>query len=227
MPIISNLCTAMEYIRLGIADDHPVLIEGFRSLFKDPRNGIELVLAASNGRDLLNALEGVEADVVLLDLNMRGGHGLDILPDLRELYPELRVVIFTMYENPKFIKFAFKLGAMGYILKIAGLDEVITGVRSVMRGEVFISNGLSVYPGTHNHSSPFGDEFLLTHSLTKREMEILLLIAQAKSNKEIAEELYISDQTVIVHRKNLMRKLNITNSAGLTKFVIEHNLLAT
>jgi len=216
----------MQLLRLAIADDHRVLIEGLKSLFGDPRYGCDVVLTAPNGAELLKGLARIHVDIVLLDLNMRGGNGLDYLPKIRETHESAKVIIFTMYDQAKFIKEAFRRGAEGYILKSGSFSDLVRGIQKVAEGQVFLSQGLSVYPGTNGESNEFEDEFLMLHSLTRREIEILSLIAKAKTNKEIADELFISDQTVSVHRKNLMRKLNISNSAGLMKFVVDHDLLA-
>jgi DNA-binding NarL/FixJ family response regulator len=216
----------MQLLRLAIADDHRVLIEGLKSLFSDPRYGCDIVLTASNGADLLKGLGRVHADIVLLDLNMRGGNGLDYLPKIRVAHENAKVIIFTMYDQSKFIKEAFRRGAEGYILKNSSFSDLVMGIQKVAEGQVFLSQGLSVFPGPNGEGNEFEDEFLMLHSLTRREIEILSLIAKAKTNKEIADELFISDQTVSVHRKNLMRKLNISNSAGLMKFVVDHDLLA-
>ena len=217
----------MKLIRLAIADDHRVLVEGLKALFIDPRYGCDVVLSAHNGADLLANLERIHVDVVLLDLNMPLVNGLECLPRIKVEYPQVKVIIFTMYHEPKFIKDAFRNGAEGYILKNTSFADLVLGIRNVVEGQVYISQGLTVFPGGNgNMVGHFNDEFLMLHSLTKRELEILIMIAQAKTNKEIAEELFISDQTVSVHRKNLMRKLNISNSAGLMKFVIDHDLLS-
>lgn len=216
----------MQLLRLAIADDHRVLIEGLKSLFSDPRYGCDVVLTASNGAELLKGLGRVHTDIVLLDLNMRGGNGLDYLPKIREAHESAKVIIFTMYDQSKFIKEAFRRGAEGYILKSSSFSDLVMGIQKVGEGQIFLSQGLSVFPGTNGEANEFEDQFLMLHSLTRREIEILSLIAKAKTNKEIADELFISDQTVSVHRKNLMRKLNISNSAGLMKFVVDHDLLA-
>jgi two-component system NarL family response regulator len=216
----------MEQIRLAIADDHRVLVEGLKSLFSDPRYGCSVILTAHNGEELLSGMQRVHVDIVLLDLNMRGGSGLDILPRIKSTFPGVRVVVFTMYDNARFIKEAFRLGAEGYVLKGGSFSDLVQGIQKVSEGIVFLSKGLSVYPGANGSGeNSYEDEFLMRYSLTRRELEILVLIARAKTNKEIADQLYISDQTVSVHRKNLMRKLNISNSTGLMKFVSDHNLL--
>jgi DNA-binding NarL/FixJ family response regulator len=222
-----SLMQNTQPIRLAIADDHQVLLEGLKSLFGDPRFGCTVVLSASNGQELCDGLSFIHADVVLLDLNMRGGGGLDYLPVIRQKFTHMKVIIFTMYDHPKFIKEAFRLGAEGYILKGTRFSDLVIGIQKVVDGQIYLSRGLSVYPGANGSEvNEFQDEFMMLHSLTKRELEILTLIAKAKTNREIAELLFISDQTVSVHRKNLMRKLNITNSAGLMKFVVDHDLLS-
>lgn len=217
----------MQLIRLAIADDHRVLVEGLKSLFADPRYGCDVVLTAHNGAELLQNLGRVHVDITLLDLNMRGGGGLEYLPRIKEHHSGVRVIIFTMYHHPKFIKEAFSKGAEGYILKDTAFADLVLGIRKVAEGQIFMSQGLSVFPGGNGSiANTFEDEFLMLHNLTRRELEILVMIAGAKTNKEIAEELFISDQTVSVHRKNLMRKLNISNSTGLMRFVVEHDLLS-
>jgi DNA-binding NarL/FixJ family response regulator len=217
----------MQMISLAIADDHRVLVEGLSELFRDSRHGCNVVLTASNGEELLVGLGRVQADMVLLDLNMRGGHGLAFLPKIREAFPALKVIIFTMYDQSKFIKEAFRQGAEGYILKDSSFSDLVKGIQQVFEGNVFLSRGLSVFPGINGDvTSEFEDEFLMLHNLTRRELEILTLIAKAKTTKEIADQLFISDQTVSVHRKNLMRKLNISTSAGLMKFVVDNDLLS-
>ncbi len=214
----------MQVLRIAIADDHQILLEGLKSVLSDPRHAITVTCTARNGAELLESLAQHPVDVVLLDLNMPGGNGLDCLPKIRETYPNVKVIIFTMYAHPRFIKQAFKHGAEGYILKDTRLDSLVDGIRKVSEGNIYLSEGLTVFPGTNGEDDGFEDPFLMYHSLTRREMEILSLIARAKSNKEIGEELFISDQTVSVHRKNLMRKLHVTNSAGLIKFFIDKDL---
>lgn len=218
----------MHTLRIAIADDHHVLVEGLKSLFSDPQHGFEVVLTAPNGDDLLRKLPAAAADLILLDLNMPGGDGMEFIPRIRQEYAAIKVIIFTMYDQPKFIKEAFRRGADGYILKSTRFQDILDGMRLVAEGQIFLSDGLTVFPGANGESEdPYGDSFLMLHSLTKRELEILTMIARAKSNKEIADELFISDQTVSVHRKNLMRKLRVSNSAGLLKFVADKDLLSS
>jgi DNA-binding NarL/FixJ family response regulator len=146
---------------------------------------------------------------------------------IREAHTDVKVVIFTMYDQPKFIKEAFRQGAEGYILKSTSLADLVDGVRRVKEGHVYLSNGLSVFPGGNGkHDNAFEDGFLMRHSLTRRELEVLELIVRAKSNKEIADQLFISDQTVSVHRKNLMRKLKVSSTAALVRFFVDQDMFS-
>ena len=216
----------MSRLRLAIADDHDVLVEGLKALFSNPDFGCDVVCTASDGAELMDQLAATPCDVVLLDLNMPGGGGMPRIAQIRERHPATRVVVFTMYDQSKFIKEAFKSGAEGYILKDSGFAELLHGLNRVWEGQIYLSEGLSVFPDTNGKAeNAYEDAFLMLHSLTKRELEILTLIARAKSNKEIAEQLYISDQTVSVHRKNLMRKLKVSSSAGLIKFFVNQEML--
>ena len=132
-----------------------------------------------------------------------------------------------MYDDAKFIKDVLnKFNGDGYFLKTNPFDELLDGIDAVMNDDIYLCSGLKVFPKDilNNGDKQFEDEFQLRHKLTPRETQILHMISLAKSNKEIADELFISDQTVMVHRKNIMRKLNLSNTAGLIKFALDHDL---
>jgi DNA-binding NarL/FixJ family response regulator len=132
-----------------------------------------------------------------------------------------------MYDDAKFIKEVMnKCNGDAYFLKTNPYTELLEAINIVMDGEIYLSAGLKVFPKDilQNGDGEYEDEFQLRHRLTPRETQILHMISMAKSNKEIAEELFISDQTVMVHRKNIMRKLNLSNTAGLIKFALDHDL---
>ena len=218
----------MSNIRIAIADDHALYAEALEMLLATTqRIAAKVEGVCGNGHELLEFLEQRNVDVVLLDLNMPGMGGLEALPIIKELYPRTRVIVVTMYEDAKFIKDVLnKHRGDAYFLKTNPFDELIDAIESVLKGDVFICSGLKVFPKgiLENGNKQFEDEFQLRHRLTPRETQILQMISSAKSNKEIADELYISDQTVMVHRKNIMRKLNLSNTAGLIKFALDHDL---
>jgi DNA-binding NarL/FixJ family response regulator len=219
----------MTKIRVAIADDHKVYAEALGTILEScPDPEIEVVTVAHTGNALLRALASRpdNHDIILLDLNMPDGDGLSVLPVIKKHYTDLRVLVLTMYDDAKFIKAVHACRGDGYFLKTNTYGELLTAIVRIMDGKPYFSAGLTVFPKDYegNGNDNFQDDFLLRHNLTKRELEVLALISHAKSNKEIADELFISDQTVMVHRKNIMRKLSVTNTAGLIKFALDQNL---
>ncbi len=218
----------MNKLRIAIADDHRLYTEALSELLsasKDP--AIEVVNVVRNGNALLEFLEEEVVDVILLDLNMPDSGGLDVLPRIKSEYPAIKVIVVTMYDHAKFIKEVLNTHrGDAYFLKTNGFIELLEAIRVVMRGEIYLSVGLKVFPKDfhENGNKQFEDEFQQRHRLTPRETQILKLISLAMTYKEIADQLYISDQTVMVHKKNIMRKLNMNNTAGLIKFALDHNL---
>jgi DNA-binding NarL/FixJ family response regulator len=218
----------MNNLRIALADDHLLYTEALTELLSasvDPV--IEVVGVARNGDALLDILEEQTVDLVLLDLNMPDSGGLDVLPTIKSEYPFIKVIVVTMYDNSKFIKEVLNTHrGDAYFLKTNGFLELLEAIRAVMRDEIYLSVGLKVFPKDfhENGDKQFEDEFQQRHRLTPRETQILKLISLAMTYKEIADRLYISDQTVMVHKKNIMRKLNMNNTAGLVKFALDHNL---
>ena len=218
----------MNRLRLAIADDHQLYAEALETMLRSSQEPqIDVVGTFHNGADLLDFMESNPLDVVLLDLNMPIVDGLTALPQIKSHYPRTRVVVVTMYDDAKFIKQVMnKFRGDAYFLKTNPFSELLEAISTVLQGDIFLSAGLKVFPKdiVDNGDQYYEDEFQLRHRLTPRETQILQMISLAKSNKEIAEELFISDQTVMVHRKNIMRKLNLSNTAGLIKFALDHDL---
>jgi len=224
----------MEHIRTIIADDHHLFITGLSSILKDSDlYEFDIVSLAHDGDELMEKLKLYNPDFLVLDLNMPGKDGLDVLKDIRKNNRELKILTLTMYDEPKIVKAAFKSGSDGYVLKNEGKEGLLKGVHEVMSGRTHLGVGVKLNEEliTSNGQvlarsvSPYEDRFIQKYNLTKREIEILRLITQALSNKEIAKELYISDQTVSVHRKNIMRKLGVSNTAGLIKLAYDNSLV--
>lgn len=224
-----------EIVKIIIADDHPIFIEGIKRVLKEPRGGMrfEVVGEAHTGKGLLQLVRKTEADLLLLDMNLPDIDGLEVLAHLwRNKHNPLKIITVTMYDEPKIVKAAFKARVDGYILKGNGVQELYDAIEEVMAGNTFMGAGVSITNGIGSRmrngnqaGSSFQDRFIKKYHLTKRELEVLGLISQALSNKEIAKELYISDQTVSVHRKNIMRKLGVSNTAGLIKVAYDNSLI--
>ena len=216
-------------VTILIADDHKLFVDTLVvALEQQSRIPVRIVGAVGNGEELLNRLTVVQPDIVLLDLNMPVLNGLEVIPIIRVNFPKLRILVVTKYSDPKFVRECLQVhNISGYVLKTSSLGELLDGLILVQQGQSYISKGLQLYPKDSDEDgeeSLFDETFLAKYNLTRRELEILGLIAQAKSNAEIADGLFISPQTVGAHRKNIMRKLNISTTAGLVRFAIENQL---
>lgn len=227
----------MQTIRTVIADDHQLFTEGLKNILRrSERFNFEIIGEAQDGKALLPVLEENYADLLLLDLNMPESDGLDVLDNIRGDYSDLKILALTMYDEVKLVKTAFKAGVDGYVLKNTKPLELLDAIEVVLEGKTYVGEGVDLI-GNHyikngnavkvqkKVKAKFEDRFIQKYNLTKRELEILKLITKALSNKEIAKELYISDQTVSVHRKNIMRKLGVSNIAGLIKIAYDNSLI--
>lgn len=179
---------------------------------------------------LLFLHKNLNTELVILDLNLPETDGLDLIPLIRKQFKSVRILVMTSYGDYKFVGQALKNGADGYILKSNEPEDLINGIKEVMEGKTYIAPGLHITPPngrrlTSGKKSTYEDRFVIKQKLTKREHEVLELITEAMNNKEIAKELYISDQTVGVHRKNIMRKLGVKNTINLIKFALENQLV--
>lgn len=222
-------------IRIVLVDAHPIFLEGLKAVLeKSEDSHFEIVAEASTGNALLKYVEGMEADLILLDMNLPDMDGLEVLSNLKSRGIDTKVLTMSTYDEPKIVKSAFKAGTYGYVLKNNSVNELFKAIETVLEGESYMSVGLSLTNNSGMHtqfmhngkvSTNFEDRFIKKFKLTKREIEVLKLVGKAMSNKEIAKELYISDQTVSVHRKNIMKKLDVNTTASLIRFSYEHNLL--
>lgn len=216
-------------VTLIIADDHRLYVESLVIALEHQTSiPVRILGTVSNGDELLQRLQKQSPDIILLDLNMPVLNGLEVIPIIRSEHPERKILVVTKYSDPKFVKECLQIhGVSGYILKTSSLAELLDGIYEVQKGRSYITKGLQIYPKETyegDEDSQFDETFLAKYNLTRRELEILGLIAHAKSNAEIADGLFISPQTVGAHRKNIMRKLNISSTAGLVRFAIENQL---
>lgn len=226
----------MKIFDVVIADDHKLFVEGMKTILKglNGQHRFNLVGIAHDGSSLTELLKTVDCQIVLLDLNLPDVNGIELVPEIKNQYPEILIIIISGYGEPKLVRKAFKNGVDGYLLKTSSLKELHKGVLEVINGRPFWGEGLRLSPARTNGSKQskaadvhhlFEDKFTIRQQLTKRESEILSLISQAQTNKDIASELYISPETVSVHRKNIMRKLGVNSTASLIKFALDHNLI--
>jgi DNA-binding NarL/FixJ family response regulator len=206
-------------IRIAITDDHIMVINGLQKLLENTH--IEIVSTYSNGKALLKGLTEEQPDVLLLDIHMPGQSGEELMPLIREQYPELRILIVSGFEDTFYVKNMIQLGALGYILKSAGKQTIIDAIESVYQHKQFVDPELTVVHNTHRFSMPHIQKL----NLTPREKEVLKLISAGHSSNEIAEKLSLGKRTVENYRMSLLLKLDVKNVAMLVKKAIELRLV--
>mgnify|MGYP000350832772 CR=1 FL=1 len=202
--------------RIIIVDDHPMVAEGIEAIL-ETYNDIDIVGVLKNGQEVIDSVQDLQPDVILLDLNMPGVNGLAATEIILERRPETRILILSMHDSPEYISTALNHGAKGYLLKDVPTEEIKTAIDTVMRDEEYLCTGAR---GSLKPRIADGRE-----ALTSREQQILLQLAQGKSNKDVGLALDISVRTVETHRKNIKRKLGISSTAGLTRYAMEHGVL--
>jgi two-component system, NarL family, nitrate/nitrite response regulator NarL len=211
-----------QKIKVLIVDDHPVVRKGLQSCL-GKQNEIDLLGEAVDGEDALRQCREKKPDVVLMDIDMPKKNGLEVTTILRKEAPALKVLILSAHNNKEYIFRIIQSGAHGYVSKESSPAELLHAIQSVYQGEVFFSPEVAraalnqlVNRGTRN--DPFSQ-------LTDREREVLVLIAEGQSNKEIASKLNIGVRTIETHRERIMRRLDIHSVAGLTRFAIANGLV--
>ena len=208
-----------------IAEDHAVLRQGLRSLL-DASGEFKVVGEAADGADAIHLITNCNPDLVLLDLNMPKMDGISVIKDLKKRYPDIKILVLTMFKTEEYVLEVFQSGAEGYCLKSSPYDELLLGIRAVLSGKRFISPDISdsVLEGYLE-----GKRTLKTKSswdtLTQREREVLKLVGEGYKNKEIADYLCISVKTVEKHRANIMQKLDLHTASALTAYAFERGFV--
>jgi DNA-binding NarL/FixJ family response regulator len=213
----------MSTIKILLVDDHQIIIDGLKSVMKNT-NDISVVGEANNGREAIRLLSILNVDVVLMDIDMPVMNGIEALKEIKRNLVGVKVIILSMHQESAMIKNLISIGADGYLLKNTNQDELVEAIRKVAGGKPCFSSGvtMSLLNETKNNSKSVDSQ---TEALTEREIEILKLIAEGFSNKEIGSKLFISHRTVDTHRTNLMKKLNTNNIAGLISFAIKNGFV--
>ena len=223
----------MEVTRVLLADDHDLVRAGFRSLVQS-FGGIEVVAEADDGREALRLIEIHRPHVVLMDIMMPGLNGLEATARIAKDFPKTRVIILSMNAAEEYVLKAMRVGAAGYLLKDGHPAELEQAIRAVARGETFLSSKVSKhvvsgYVHGKGHLEVDGRESsigsMATDKLTLRQREVLQLIAEGNTTKEIAKKLSISVKTVETHRMQLMERLDIHDIAGLVRYALRSGLI--
>ncbi|KQX35614.1 LuxR family transcriptional regulator [Devosia sp. Root436] len=206
-------------IKVLICDDHPLVLEGIRAVV-ETFDHIQVVGAVRSAHAALDLAAQANPDVVLMDINLPELSGLDAIELFRERLPRTRLLMLSMHDSREYISTAVLFGASGYILKDVPPAEIISAIEAVAAHGTYFSSGVT------EAILQKGQKPSAVVPLTTREQAVLLLLAQGQSNKDVAAELDISVRTVETHRKNIKKKLGIGTTAGLTRYVIDHGLMA-
>jgi DNA-binding NarL/FixJ family response regulator len=211
-------------IRILLVDDHAVLRAGLKSLL-NAEPDMTVIGEAGDGQTCLDLGGKLQPDVILLDLNMPGLGGLDILAELGQRAPRSRVLVLTMHDDAVYLRQVLASGGAGYVLKQAADSELLSAIRTVHSGGVFLhpAHTQILLEGQTQPAQAAGGNLL--GSLSEREQEVLRLLALGHSNKEIAQMLYLSVKTVETYKARLMEKLDLKTRAALVRFALQHGLL--
>lgn len=206
-------------INVFIVDDHPVVVEGLKSVI-ERLAGLRVSGVAYNAVDAVGLLKRIPTDVLLLDINLPDISGIDLCKKLRKEFPDIRVLGISTFSERSYISRMIENGALGYLIKSASPEEIAEAIDSAMKGKLYMSlnmehllRPIAVVPSDN------------VPELTRREKEVLQLIAEGLTNNQIAAKLFVSPSTVDTHRKNMITKMEVSNTAALIRFAMEHGLI--
>ena len=222
----------MAKIRVLIADDHAILREGLRALLR-PADDIEVVGEAGNGGEAVEKAMALRPDVILMDVNMPGLGGLEATLELKKRGNEAKILVLTQYEEPEYVQRFLKAGVSGYLLKKAAGSELAAAIRAAQKGGLVLDPSIAreafrtepTASPSHGAAPAGGEGADPYEALTDREKQVLKLVAEGKSNKEVAAELGISVKTAMTHRENLMEKLGAHRRTDLIRFAIKRGVI--
>jgi DNA-binding NarL/FixJ family response regulator len=209
-------------IRILIADDHGVLRAGLRALL-NAEPGLEVVGEAGDGDEALSLTRTVQPDIVLMDINMPGCGGIEATRQLKQLQPDVQVLILTVHEDEGLFQEAIRAGAAGYIIKRAVESELVNAIRAVSRGDLYVHPAMTRALFASTTLAPADNQAAL-ETLTAREVEVLRLLAEGHTNRQIADLLTLSVRTVESHRAHLMDKLDLHSRVELVRYATKHGL---
>jgi DNA-binding NarL/FixJ family response regulator len=214
-------------IRVILADDHAIIRDGIRALLSEDQ-GLEVLAEAGNGQELLDLLATTPCDVVMMDVNMPQMDGFAAMPYLRQSFPEVRVLILSMLDHPNYVARMLDAGASGYVLKNADIAEITHAIRTVASGRQYLCTeiGLTLLQQVSTATpAPDTPGARKPNDLSKRELEVLTLIAEGMTNAEIADKLFTSKRTIETHRQNIIEKTQAKNTAALIKYAVSQGMI--
>jgi two-component system response regulator NreC len=214
---VKDEAAGTQLTTIVIADDHPVVRSGLRTLLNSEEE-LEVVAEAGDLDGARRYVLGHHPAVLVLDLNMPGGSSLEAIPRLREQFPNTEIVVLTMQDDPAFAREAMRAGALGYVLKEAADEELVTAVKEAAQGRTYLHPRLGARLAAQSIDEPASE-------LSEREIEVLRLIALGHTNSEIAGQLFLSVRTVESHRAHIQQKLGLSTRAELVRYALDNKLL--
>jgi DNA-binding NarL/FixJ family response regulator len=217
----------MEEINVFVVDDHQIFLDGIVSLLDDEPN-IKIVGTAHNGKEAIDRIKTSKVDVVLMDINMPEMDGIEATKQLKKINPDIKILMLTMHSEARFIKECLEIGAKGYVMKNISKDDLLKAIDTVNQDKSYLDADsqeklISSMSNSDEEDTRNYDE--LAAQITQRELEILQLIALGLTSQDIATKLFISKNTVETHRKNMLAKLNVNNTAALLKIAYRKGLV--
>lgn len=214
-------------INIILAEDHNIVRDGLRSLLQGESN-FQIVAEAKNGLEVMGALEdGLQADILLTDMNMPVMSGMELLEEVKKQYPGLRVIILSALDNEKYVFQSFKAGALGYILKSTSADELIFAIKHISAGYQYICSELTIrfLNRMLTIPEPVNVERIQDIEFSDREIEVLAYLADGMTNQEIASKLFTSKRTVEGYRENMIARTGVRNTVALIRFAVAHGII--
>ncbi|MFW6338603.1 MAG: response regulator transcription factor [Alkalispirochaetaceae bacterium] len=211
-------------IRVGVVDDHQVLRDGLKAVLEESQEGIAVLLEAPSAREALDRLEETELDVMIVDISMPGMDGIELSKIVHRDYPGVKIIVLTMYHDMDLIERALRAGVSGYVLKNNAAHMVADAVKAVHAGKTFFDRTIPAEALSQLRFRPKEHSKAATE-LTSRQIEVLRLICEGKTEREIAGELGISFHTAHAHKNNIMQKLGLHSKVELVRYAVQRNLL--
>lgn len=214
-------------IKILIADDHPLIAEGIKNTLEKYKD-FKVIQTVNNGQEALNFIQKTIIDIVLLDINMPIMDGIECAKKILTEFPKTKVAILSMHQEMSIIKELISIGVKGYMLKTIPAEELQIAINNIHNGKDYFNSEITkalITGKTENHI-PYIKKSAVTEELTERETEIIKLLAEGMTNKQIGEALFISPRTVDSHRTNLMKKLDLHNVASLIRFAFKNGIIA-
>jgi two-component system response regulator NreC len=216
----------MSKIKVLLVDDHTIVRQGIKALL-DTQEGIEVVGEAEDGREAIEKAKQMAPNVIVIDITMPNLNGIEATRQIKKINPEIKVLVLTVHDNEEYIHRILQAGASGYLLKESAVSDLVSAINAVEKGDIFLSPSISkvVVKDYIRHGDTESGDFDSLNVLTNREREVLQLIAEGHTNKDIARILKLSIKTIDVHRSHIMDKLNIRDITGLVKYSIRKGLI--